>query len=48
MSQCHLTIPSINVEDVVSTEIGFTALGTDLDQQDELVVWYVNSGDGVT
>lgn len=47
MPQTHLVIPTINVEDIISTEIAFTALGTDLDQQDELTVTYVNSGDGV-
>lgn len=47
MPQTHLVIPTINVEDVISTEIAFTALGTDLDQQDELTVTYVNVGDGV-
>jgi hypothetical protein len=46
MPQSHLVIPSINVEDIISTEISFTALGTDIDATDELVVSYINSGKG--
>lgn len=41
MNHAALVIPTINVEDVLATEIGFTALGDDIDQTDELVVRYV-------
>ena len=40
MPNTHIVIPSINVEDVVSTEINFTALGTSLTDADELTVRY--------
>lgn len=42
MNHAHLVIPSINVEDVISTEISFTALGEEIDTTDELVVRYVS------
>jgi hypothetical protein len=38
--QAQLTIPTVNVEDVLSTEIGFTAIATDLNLADELTVKY--------
>lgn len=40
MNHAALVIPSINVEDVLATEIAFTALGDDIDQTDELKVRY--------
>jgi len=40
MNHAALVIPSINVEDVLATEIGFTALGDNIDQTDELLVRY--------
>jgi len=40
MNHAALVIPSISVEDVLSTEIGFTALGENIDLADELVVRY--------
>lgn len=40
MNHAALVIPTINVEDVLATEIGFTALGDDIDQTDELIVRY--------
>jgi len=42
MNHAHLVIPSIQTEDVLSTEINFTALGEGLDISDELVVRYVS------
>lgn len=42
MNHAHLVIPSINVEDVISTEISFTGLGEEIDTTDELVVRYVS------
>jgi len=40
MNHAHLVIPSINVQDVISTDINFTALAQDIDKTDELVVKY--------
>lgn len=40
MPNCHLVIPSINVEDVISTEISFTALGSEITEADELYIEY--------
>ena len=40
MNHAHLVIPSINVEDVLSTEMQFTALGEEITENDELVVRY--------
>lgn len=36
----HLVIPTTSVEDVISTEIGFTAISTDLNLADEISVKY--------
>lgn len=43
MPSCHLSVPSVNVEDVISTEISFTALGTDITTSDELYISYYGS-----
>lgn len=40
MNSAQLTVPTFNVEDVLSTEIGFTAIGTDLNLRDEVVINY--------
>ena len=40
MPNCHLVIPTFNVEDVISTEISFTALGSDITQADEMYIEY--------
>jgi len=42
MNHAHLVIPSINVEDVLATEISFTGLAEEIDAADELVVRYVS------
>jgi hypothetical protein len=42
MNHAQLVIPSINVEDVLATEISFTGLGEEIDTTDELVVRYVS------
>jgi hypothetical protein len=39
-SQAHLELPSHNVEDVVSMEVNFHALGTDIASTDEITVTY--------
>ena len=41
MPHVHLVIPTTSVEDVISTEIGFTALGSDITQADEITVSYL-------
>ena len=40
LPSAHLVIPSINVEDVISTEIGYTALASEITLADELYVRY--------
>jgi len=40
MPTAHLTIPKVENEDVISTTIEFTALGTDLDTTDEMTAVY--------
>lgn len=40
MPRAHLVIPTTNVEDVISTEIGFTAIGSDLGLADEISIKY--------
>lgn len=40
MNHAHLVIPSFTVEDVLSTEINFTALGERISNNDELIVRY--------
>lgn len=41
LNHAHLVIPSINVEDVISTEIQFTGLGQGIESTDELNITYV-------
>jgi hypothetical protein len=41
MPHANLVIPTVNVEDVISTEIGFAALGENLETPDELYIEYV-------
>lgn len=40
MPSCHLEIPTHAIDDVISLEINFHALGTDIDSTDELVITY--------
>jgi len=40
MPRAHLVIPTTSVEDVISTEIGFTAIGSDLGLADEISIKY--------
>ncbi|MDA9581393.1 hypothetical protein N9R80_00215 [bacterium] len=40
MPSCHLEVPSHSIEDVISLEVSFHALGTDIDSTDEVVVTY--------
>lgn len=41
MPHAHLVIPAINVEDVVSVDIGFSGLGQDISQKDEIEIKYI-------
>jgi hypothetical protein len=36
MGQCHLEVPSINIDDVVGFEVNFTALPSTISGTDEL------------
>lgn len=40
MKHAHLVIPAVSIQDVLSVDIGFTGLGQDISQKDELVVRY--------
>lgn len=41
MPKAHLSIPTIDTQDVISTSIDFMAVPTDLEDTDELVVTYI-------
>lgn len=41
MPSCHLEIPTHSIEDVISLEVNFHALGTDIGSADELSVKYL-------
>jgi len=41
MPSCHLEVPSHSIEDVISLEVNFHALGTDIDSTDEVAVKYL-------
>lgn len=41
MPSCHLEVPSHSIEDVISLEVNFHALGTDIDSTDEVSVKYL-------
>lgn len=41
MPHCHLEIPTHSIEDVVSVEVNFNALGENIDSTDELAITYV-------
>ena len=41
MRHAHLVIPAVSIEDVLSVNIGFTGLGEDITQKDELEVRYI-------
>ena len=41
MKHAHLVIPAVSIEDVISVNIGFTALGQDISQKDELEIKYI-------
>lgn len=41
MPACHLEVPTHAIDDVISLEVNFHALGTDIDSTDELKVKYI-------
>ena len=43
MPSCHLEVPTHSIDDIISLETNFHALGTDIDSTDELAVKYVGS-----
>jgi len=40
MPKAHVSIPTIDVADIISTTIEFTALGTSLSNKDEMTIKY--------
>ena len=43
MPACHLEVPTHSIDDVISLEVTFHALGTDIDSTDELAIKYVGA-----
>ena len=43
MSKCHLEVPTHSIDDIISLEMTFHALGTDIQSADELAVKYVGA-----
>ena len=43
MPKCHLEVPTHSIDDVISVEANFHALGTDIDSTDELTLKYLAS-----
>ena len=43
MPSCHLEVPTHSIDDVISLEVTFHALGTDIDSTDELAIKYVGA-----
>ena len=43
MPACHLEVPTHSIDDVISLEVNFHALGTDIDSTDELAIKYVGA-----
>ena len=43
MAACHLEVPTHSIDDVISVEVNFHALGTDIESTDELTVKYVGA-----
>ena len=43
MAACHLEVPTHSIEDVISLEVNFHALGTDISSTDELTIKYVGA-----
>jgi hypothetical protein len=43
MERCHLEVPTHSIDDIISLEVNFSALGTDITTTDELTVKYVGA-----
>lgn len=43
MPSCHLEVPTHSIEDIISLEMSFHALGTDIESADELSIKYVGA-----
>jgi len=43
MPSCHLEVPTHSIDDVISLEVTFHALGTDIESTDELAIKYVGA-----
>ena len=43
MAACHLEVPTHSIEDVISLEVNFHALGSDISSTDELTIKYVGA-----
>jgi hypothetical protein len=43
MPTCHLEVPTHSIEDVISLEVNFHALGSDIDSTDEVALKYVGA-----
>ena len=43
MESCHLELPTHSIDDVISLETNFHALGTDIGSTDELAIKYVGA-----
>ena len=41
MQACHLEIPAHSIDDIISVETNFHALGTDIGSTDELTIKYI-------
>ena len=43
MAACHLEVPTHSIDDVISLEVNFHALGTDISSSDELAIKYIGA-----
>ena len=43
MAACHLEVPTHSIDDVISLEVNFHALGTDISSTDEIAIKYVGA-----
>jgi len=43
MAACHLEVPTHSIDDVISLEVNFHALGTDIGSTDEITIKYVGA-----
>ena len=43
MAACHLEVPTHSIDDVISLEVSFHALGTDISSTDEIAIKYIGA-----